>query len=501
MSRRFILVLIMTLLVPTAVLAQRGGWSRPVEIKTSTRSSWFPSLAVDPWGNPHIVFATGTGSGETATDLLMYTMRRGDAWLAPNDIVMTGTGGYASRSSLAIDRSGRLHLLVRSRDHIRYTSAAADDAISAQAWTPSRVMNALGMPYYSAIAIAPSGILHVVYQELSPNSQTNSCEGCSDVWYRRSLDGGATWSAPRNLSHSAYGSIKLHIVIDSNNNIYVTWDEGKDPNSALGEPVGIAYAVSRDQGTTWEAPQRLRLDGRAAEQGTLGITHQGELIQVFRTTPGDELLYRVSDDSGATWSQPAPLPGLVARDRNETPWDRYSMAADSAGNLHLLAVARRSPDDPAPSLFHVVWNANAHRWEAPEPVETTSLFPEWPQLVIANGNQLHATWFTRNADDLYLSDTTSAYRIWYSERQVDAPFTPVEVLPTATPVPTPTAAPPLTALPSPNSAMLISEALNAPLPESIRSEAPLLRSLLWALLPALAILGVASALILWRRGG
>lgn len=500
MRRSFIFCLLALLVTPVAALAQNSGWSRPVEIRTSTRSNWFPSLAVDPWGNPHIVFATGTGSGETAKDLLMYTTRRGDAWLVPNDIVMTGTGGWAARSSLAIDRAGRLHLLVRSRDHIYYTSADAHSALSAQAWSAPRVMNAIGMPYYSAIAIDPSGILHVVYQELTPSSKTNSCEGCSDVWYRRSLDGGATWSTPRNLSHSAYGSIKLQIVIDSNNNMYVTWDEGKDPNSALGEPVGIAYTVSRDQGVTWAAPQHLRLEGRAAEQGTLGVTNQGEFIQVFRTTPGDELLYRVSDDRGATWSQPTPLPGLIARDRNETPWDRYSMAADSAGNLHLLAAARRSLDDPAPTLFHVVWNAGERRWEAPEPVVTNSLFPEWPQAVIANGNQLHATWFTRNANDLYLSDTTSAYRVWYSQRQVAAPFTPVAVVPTATPVLAPTALPRLVEQPADTPTTLVSEAINAPLPESIRSEAPLLRSLLWALLPSIGILGVAAALLLWRRG-
>ncbi|WP_026369856.1 sialidase family protein [Kallotenue papyrolyticum] len=499
MSRRLLLLLAL-LLAPTAALAQTSGWSRPVEIKTTTRSNWFPTLAVDPWGNPHLIFATGTGSGETAKDLLMYTTRRGDAWLAPNDIVMTGTGGWAARSSLAIDRSGRLHLLVRSRDHILYTAADPVQASSAQAWQRPRVMNAIGMPYYAAIAIDPSGILHVVYQELTPNNKTTSCEGCSDVWYRRSLDGGASWSAPRNLSHSAYGSIKLHIMIDSNNNVYVTWDEGKDPNAVLGEPIGIAYTVSRDQGVTWAAPQQLRLDGRAAEQGTLGVTDVGELVQVFRTTPGDELLYRVSDDRGATWSQPAPLPGLVARDRNETPWDRYSLAADSAGNLHLLAVARRSLTDPQPTLFHSVWNADQHAWGAPMPVVNNELLPEWPQLIISNGNRLHATWFTRNRADMHLSDS-GAYRVWYSERMVDAPTTTVEIIPTATPVPLPTLLPPVVTPTPQTDTPLVRQARDAPLPVSVRSEAPLLRSLFWALLPTLGILVVAAALILWRRGG
>jgi hypothetical protein len=500
MSRRFIFCLLALLVTPVAALAQISGWSRPVEIKTSTRSNWFPTLAVDPWGNPHVVFATGTGNGDESRDLVMYTARFNDTWLIPNDILLTGIGGWAARNSLAIDRSGRLHLLARSRDHIRYTSADAGAAISAQAWTPSRVMNALSMPYYSAIAIDPSDILHAVYQELRPSTKAASCEGCSDVWYRRSLDGGETWSAPRNLSHGMSGTSKLQIVIHPRG-MFVTWDEGKDPSAAIGEPLGIAYAVSRDQGATWEEPQRLRLEDRAAEQGTLGIAGSGQLVQVFRTTPGDELLYRVSDDQGAVWSEAAPVSGLIARNRNETPWDCYSMATDSAGNVHLLASARRSVEDANPMLFHVVWNPDGRRWETPQPVATNDLHPEWPQLVVANGNQLHATWFTRNADDLYLSDTTSAYRVWYSERQVDAPTTSVEIIPTATPVPTPTSLPLAAEQPLDNTATLVREALNAPLPESVRSEAPLLRSLFWALLPTLGILVVASALILWRRSG
>lgn len=497
--RRFLAALLLALLAPLAASAQSSGWSTPVEIQSKTRSNWFPSIAADPWGNPHLVWSSGDGEGETTRDLLMYSEKQGDAWSEANDIVVTGMGGWAARSSLATDRSGRLHLLLRSRDHIYYTSASATGASSAHGWAELRIMNGIGMPYYSAIAVDRTGIVHVVFQELAPPTIDKECQGCSDVWYRRSLDGGATWSSPVNISKGDHGSIKLQLSADAHGNVYTTWDEGKDPNSSTGEPFGIAFAISRDQGATWEPVQRFRLPGAvAAEQSTLAVSGTGELVQVFRSTPGDQILYRTSNNDGAGWSDPAQIPNLWARDRNETPWDKYAMVTDSAGNIHLLAVIRRAADAKTNELVHLTWNAGKRSWEQTNTlVADAQLRPEWPQLVVASGNQLHATWFTRNADDLYLSDTTSAYKVWYATRTVDAPLVPVEVQPTPTAVPQPSFAPaPEVKQPEP---ALAEEVVRAAMPVPVKSEGPILRYLGLSLAVPALLFGIMLALVIRKR--
>ena len=82
---------------------------------------------------------------------------------------------------------------------------------------------------------------------------------------------------------------------------------------------------------------------------------------------------------------------------------------------------------------------------------SNELYPEWPQMAVSQGNQLHAVWFTRHKEDLYGSDKGAHYQIWYSSETLNTPdvaplslFTPVPtILPTTTPPPllTPTPTP------------------------------------------------------------
>jgi hypothetical protein len=97
-------------------------------------------------------------------------------------------------------------------------------------------------------------------------------------------------------------------------------------------------------------------------------------------------------------------------------------------------------------LLHLTWDGR--RWSAPEAIQNNDLFPEWPQIVVSNGNELHVTWFTRSRQDLFNSEQ-ARYRVWYSTRLVPAPiqaplpqFTPTPVI-----LPSPTTAP--TTIPTP----------------------------------------------------
>jgi hypothetical protein len=102
--------LLLLLVLPVAAQAQVDEWSPPHKIETSTASNWFPSIAVDPWDDVHVVWSSGKGEGEASQDLLMYTRAHAGSWRPANDIVLTGVGGWAARNSMAIDHAGRLHV-------------------------------------------------------------------------------------------------------------------------------------------------------------------------------------------------------------------------------------------------------------------------------------------------------------------------------------------------------------------------------------------------------
>jgi hypothetical protein len=574
-SKRFIALLIFASLPallfgsrPTSAIAQAGGWAAPTEVSGTTTSSWFPDIAVDADAGVHIIWASGVAHGEeqqNQVDLLLYRSLKHGQWSKTNDIVNPGTGGFASRGSLTTGRDGMLHLLVRSQLRIDYLHAPWDDAETVRSWSEARRINNQRTVYYDALAADSTGSLHAFWNESmleDPKKPSKECPGCSDLFYRRTSDGGKTWSSPINLSQSPDGSAKPQVKIGKDNEIHVVWDEGRDTIVGKGDPIATMYRRSRDGGVTWDSPVRFTLPPYtppktgeeqpepkpdAPQQIALGLFQNQTPIVVYRSTAGDGLFYQVSEDKGATWSKQTRLPGVVSRDLNDTPWDAYTMATDGAGNVHLIVVGSLPGDgDPSlqlppsdqrnrPRLLHLVWNGQA--WSAPEVVATESRYPgwsasvmakcdtidpysaqartdaakaalsacrdierypEWPRAVIGAGNQLHLTWFTRTASDLHDSDH-SKYQVWYSVKQLDAPA--IAPLPLFTPVPT--ALPQVaTATPVPPTATpLPASILNAPLVDgSAAWEGPGIAMMALAALPAIGLLGLIVGMrALWVR--
>jgi hypothetical protein len=125
----------------------------------------------------------------------------------------------------------------------------------------------------------------------------------------------------------------------------------------------------------------------------------------------------------------------------------YDMTTDSAGNIHLLVVGRESPEDDATlGVYHQSWDGN--QWSAPTMIfASAELYPEYPKIIVYEGNQLHAAWFTREQS---IWDQNAQRTIWYSKAQSLAPRQVITPLPTPTARQTPTATQDPAATPTPN---------------------------------------------------
>jgi len=505
------------------ISAQGSGWSKPVMLSTNTISSWFPAIIVDHQGRVHVFYSSSfppEDKKRVSIDLLMHTMWDGERWLEPRDILNPGDGGYVTRPRVVLDRAGNFHLLCRHPLLIHYTWSPVETAHRPQSWAPLRLLSSHDGAYYSDIAIDSHGALHVIWNEVTQDARGEEswiCPDCADIYYRHSTDGGRTWSAPVNISRSPGGSTKCQIMVDAHDIIHVVWEEGVDL-TGRGRPQGIAYRRSTDGGITWEPVYHV-INGTLFAPGstpqaiptgqptstptptplpphrqwfspTMFLDEPGVPLQVdlavnaiggttlmaWRTVPGDHLYYQVSRDEGATWSQPAIIPGIWSRPANETGWDIYDMATDSAGYVHLVAVGRlqirpstgaETPISALDGLYHLTWDGNA--WSAPEQIYLErGSFPEWPQIAVSMGNQLHVVWFIRGIEDQFRSEE-GKYTVWYASRPVEAPaITPLPLFtptPTATITATPSPFPTNTPLPTlppdssglPNSAALYSE--------------------------------------------
>lgn len=176
------------------------------------------------------------------------------------------------------------------------------------------------------------------------------------------------------------------------------------------------------------------------------------------------------------------------------------MATDSAGNLHLLLAGRTGAAEMTLRLLHMVWNGSV--WAFPDVIVSyNGDVPEWPRIAISNGNQLNVVWFVRGEDFIW-SAAGDAYKVWYTNKMVDAPYiAPVEfpepVLPTmvqrATPVVIDTPSPiPVRPTLEGTRDLVIPE-------ETVYSEASQLTVLARSLVPALILVGLLMIGIVIRK--
>lgn len=802
-----ILVVGLSVLAPSAALAQEGEWTPPVMISTNTVSSWFSDVAVDGWGQPHVVWTSGRASEQGNMDLLMYSSLVDQDWLTPNDVILTAYGGYTIRPALAVDQTDGLHLTFRAKTTIYYARSSVFDASDASSWSPGQRISGAGSgaAYYSDVTVDEQGRIHVVWNESVPSttegqnglwvasnkgvafhdghswrseetprirwfevyamiegeegvqwfgtnaglyrfdgvtwenlappgqssgwsvyflmqdtdgrmwmgtddgvtvydreaeqeediwtvygsedglpeepiraltidfwgtvwaggpgglvaydgqewidyseverqvvrpvtalvtdsqgniwigtesevirydgtqwrafdepitgpgekvsalvvdrqdaiwvgttsglsrfdgqswvsfnigeSQESSsvislavgqdstlwvgtadgvtryaagqwqpvelpaefegrevraiaedrqlnamCPSCADVFYRRSSDGGETWSAPVNLSRSSSGSVKPQVHPGSDGYVYVTWEEGEDWYASQGYPIGVTLVRSPDSGKTWDEPIRFTSSHGVPQQITLGVEGSGQLTSVWRPATEEEspYYYQRSLDHGTTWTNPEPIPGVLAKQWAPFSLDSYDAAIDGAGTLHLLVLGHlpsaeeeqqqeegeQQEEEKELELIHLSWNGS--EWSSPTRIFASMDPPEWPRIDVGAGNRLYATWFTR--DRRHIDDSEGGrYKVWVSSYQSQAARQTPPSLPTATPTPTD----PDRTAPAPTPFPTLEPSSNSSgLPPGLRTESDDLGRLVVALSPVAFLLCIIFGLRLLHR--
>lgn len=515
-----VLLLISGLAWPGAyVLGQSAGWSAP----TALGYGWFPDVATDASGQVHVAWAAGLNN----YDVVLYTHSvDGRKWSQPNDVEARPSLGAVTRPTLLVDDQSILHMTFK--DYTAFYTHGPAGSISASTLLPPAMVSKGQGAYFTQMAYGPKGVLHLIYTENVPST---SCPVCFHVYYRQSVDTGLNWSPAVDLTATMQsGSAKPQIVVDPKGNIHVVWESGRggDLGQLLSKTATVMYAASYDGGKSWTAPREFTppdnstgniatLDIQGGRDVTIGLDGKGRLVAAWLYLPEDVIYYQVSGDDGQSWSQTQVIEGVWGRSGIQySALDDYAMATDSAGNLHLVLVGRTNNDknlldaQKALQLIHLVWNSTSASWSAPEVIANYPVFgrlngvlagdyPEWPRLSIANGNQLHAVWFVRDAQNLF--GDTSAYRIWYAQETLSAPAIPPVALPTLPPqVNLPTSVSPTTpavvqATPVPTFAS--QPTASSP---SASSESNILVILAKAIAPTIGILVLLTGgILLWRR--
>jgi hypothetical protein len=250
-------------------------------------------------------------------------------------------------------------------------------------WTPIKnLSNDAGNSWHPAIAVDGLNI-YVVWEDDEQWSP-------QDIYFRKSDDGGATWRPKENLTNNAGHSSSPAIAVDGQN-IYVAWQDNIPGSDRSDE---IYFKKSDDGGTTWTANKRLT--NNRVSSGLPAIAINGSNIYVvwqdYRLRNGNyEIYFRKSDDGGATWRPRRQL--TYTTDNSLTP----AIAVDSL-NVYVIWMDYRPGGGNYAIYFKksvdggATWTTKRLTWNAGDSlvpamaVNGSNIYVVWQDYRLRNGN-------------------------------------------------------------------------------------------------------------------
>jgi len=234
----------------------------------------------------------------------------------------------SSYPSIAIDSSNNIHVIWQDNtpgNSEIYYKKSSNGGVS---WSGAKRLTwTSGSSGTPAISTDSSDNIHVVWYDNSP--------GESEIYYKKSTDGGASWTGAKRLTWNLAGSFFPSIVADSNDNIHLAWHSFAKGQGA------IYYSASVDCGVSWSGAKRLTWNSGSSVTPQM-TADSGNNIQVvwFDYSPGEpEIYYKRSTNRGVSWAGTKRL-----------TWNSgYSidprMTVDSSNNIH-VTWSDRTPGNP-----------------------------------------------------------------------------------------------------------------------------------------------------------
>ncbi len=184
-------------LLPPAwsVQAQSGtGWSAPVDMTedTDVDKGGFSYLLCDPYQNDHLVWASRIGD----LAYIYYQTDKDGEWSKPSDVIATNDPLATGPVAVISPADNRIHLTWASTifgGRLYYSNAPLDAASDANAWSKPILLHQAVGGLFAAMAVEPSGVLHVIYGVPNDNGLQPTLE------HIRSTDSGKTWSPPATV--------------------------------------------------------------------------------------------------------------------------------------------------------------------------------------------------------------------------------------------------------------------------------------------------------------
>lgn len=282
----FAILVSMLLAIVSIVKTQASEWSEPQQLTTDPAFDHYASIMQDSSGKIWLVWFR-----DGKEILYKISSDEGTSWSSPEVLVpdISKAGG----TSLLQDSTGRIWIAWGS---VQQSSVGADifyitSDDGGLSWSAhQQLTNYLGDDNIPSL-IEVSGEVWVVFRSYGLSSN-------EDIWYKKTVDGGVTWSDPISLTSHPAREFTPDAMVDSTGKIWVAWCR----ELASGNE-NIYYKTSIDNGISWSSDQELTTHPNDEGHPTIIGDASGKIF-IFYTSYGAtaDIWYNTTEDGGETWS-------------------------------------------------------------------------------------------------------------------------------------------------------------------------------------------------------
>jgi len=325
-----------------------------------------PEIAVDSCGSVYVVWTNGS-------DIAFLT--RSDDGGSTFSRPMTISTNVRNSPQIAIDMNRHVYVGWEDDGFFRTAffsqSSDAGDTFSA----PVNISGPSSFGGTPLIAVDSGGNIDLFWQ---------GGFQAFNIYFSRSIDGGATFSAGVRVSNTSDGAIPFNVALDPNNNIYVVYNT---------VPFGNVYlARSTDQGATFtntNVSNSPTLSGSYTSPGNahIAIDSSGNLDIVWQSTRG--IYVTRSTDQGTTLSSSV----AVASSSTVSNYDPR-IALGCAGEINL--VWTRASSYTSSSTYDVFFSRStddAATFSAPQKLSnSTGISRPFPSIALDSCGHIDIAW-------------------------------------------------------------------------------------------------------------
>jgi hypothetical protein len=347
----------------------RAQWTSPKRLSWTSGDSRDPAIALSSPGTVHVVWA-----GETVGSMGIYYKKStngGVTWMASRRL--TWNSAYFWTPSITVDPSGNLHVVWSDNrtglGEIFYMRST-DEGVS---WTATQWLSWTSDLSASPVIVAdPSGGLHLAWEDYTPGPT-------SEIYYKRSTNGGKAWTANKRLTWTA-GSRRPALAADAFGRLHIAWE-----SYTPGPTPEIYYKVSANGGDTWTAQKRLTWTSGWSQSPAIIVASSGRLQALWHDDPSGnfEIYGRGSADGGVSW----------------TPIQRLSWTSGTTGPPSLVATASGSIyafwNDDTPGNYEIYCRKSPDGGTTWNPVQRlcwTSGWSDAPVGIADTFGEVHLVW-------------------------------------------------------------------------------------------------------------